>query len=58
MKKLRKLTREIKEYFSKRGIDYKDYLLERKDVVDEFGYKYFQVFNVKENKLERYYYQK
>ena len=56
MKKLRKLNRRIKEYLSKKGLDPDDYLVERQGINDEFGYEYFQVFNLKENKLERYYY--
>ena len=56
MKKLRKLNMRIKEYLSKKGLDPDDYLVERQGINDEFGYEYFQVFNLKENKLERYYY--
>ncbi len=47
---------QVVEYLSKKGLDPSDYLVERQGINDEFGYEYFQVFNLKENKLERYYY--
>lgn len=55
MKKLRKLNRKIKEYLSKKGLDPSDYLMERQGIIDEFGYEYFQVFNLRDKKIERYY---
>lgn len=54
MKKLKKLTRKQKEYLEAKGLKSSNYLLERKGV-DEFGYNFFQVMNIEENKLERFY---
>lgn len=54
MKQGKKLLRSHKEALTKIGLDPKNYLLERRGT-DEFGARFFQVINLENNKVERYY---
>ena len=53
MKQGKKLLRKHKEFLASIGLDPKDYLLESRGI-NEDGIRFFNVINIKTNKVETY----